>query len=87
VGLGSKILHPADDQGQTAFDLGRLGQRLSLLPDAREPLLQAGDAGPELALLDHPLGVAVDQPAGPPAQALDLAIEGRGLAPVARAPL
>jgi hypothetical protein len=85
VDLGGKVLHPADHQGQAAFGLSRLGQRLSLLLHPGEPLLQAGDARLELVAVDDPFGIAVDQPADPPVQALDRAVEGCGLVPVARA--
>ena len=83
--LCGKVLHPADHQGQAAFGLSRLGQRLSLLLHPGEPLLQAGDARLELVAVDDPFGIAVDQPADPPVQALDRAVEGCGLVPVARA--
>jgi len=83
VNLGGKVLHPADHQGEAAFGLGRVDQRLPLLLHAGKPLPQAGNARLELAMVDHPFGIAVDQPADPPTQAVNLAVEGRGLAPLA----
>jgi hypothetical protein len=81
--LDGEVLHAADHQSQAAFGPGGLEQHLPVRRHAREPLLQAGDAGLERITIDHPFDVAVDQSAHAPAQALDLAIEGGRLLPVA----
>ena len=83
MNLGGKILYPANHQGQAAFGLGHFDQRLALFLHAREPLLQARDAGLELVMVDHPFGIAVDESANPPTQAVDLAIDSRRLVLVA----
>ena len=52
--LGGQVLHPADHQRPAASGLGRFDERPPSLLRMGEPLPQAGDAGPELAALDHP---------------------------------
>jgi hypothetical protein len=69
-----EILHPADHTRQATFDLGRFGEGLPLRLRPRKSLPQAGEARPGLLALDHPFGVAVDEPANAAAQASDPAI-------------
>jgi hypothetical protein len=61
--LGRKFFEPADDQGQLTFRRDRIESGLPALPELRQAAFEAGDAGLELATLDHPLGIAVDQTA------------------------
>ncbi len=56
-----EVLQVTDDQPQVTL-LGRLrGEVSGLGIQHRRPLFEPGDAGLKLALLDEPLGVAVDE--------------------------
>jgi hypothetical protein len=75
VDLGRELFEPADDQAQLALALGCGRSRLPPLLELRAAGLEASNAGLELAAVDHPLGIAVDQPADAALKAGDLSIE------------
>jgi hypothetical protein len=75
-----KVLQAPDDERQVPFDFGIGGQLLPFCLEVRQALPHAADTGLELAALDYPFGIAVDEPSDAPAQPGDLAIEaGQGV--------
>jgi hypothetical protein len=70
-------LEPPDDQRQLRAQPRPLDEPAPLLLQARQALPQPGDARLELGPLDQALGVAVDQPADPAPQPLQLGLDGR----------
>ena len=62
---------------QRRLPIGGVRQHLALLIQSGQPFLQAEDPRLELCLLDHSLGIAVDQPAHAPAQLGDLSLQRR----------
>ena len=58
---GGKVLDLADDQGQLALSLRRLGGSTLLLLQPGNARLQPADTRLEFVTLDHPGGVTVDQ--------------------------
>jgi hypothetical protein len=73
--LGSKILQLTDDQGQLALGFRHLGGRLLSLLELGNARLEPGDARLELGAVNHPGGIAVDQPTDSALQCRDLAFK------------
>ena len=70
-------LEPPDDQRQLRAQPRPLDEPAPLLLQARQAPPQPSDTRLELGLLDQALGVAVDQPADPAPQPLQLGLDGR----------
>jgi hypothetical protein len=70
-------LEPPDDQRQLRAQPRPLDEPAPLLLQARQAPPQPGDTRLELGPLDQALSVAVDQPADPAAQPLQLGLDGR----------
>ena len=60
--LRSKVFQSADDQLQVCVQGGCIRQLVGLFLQFRDPLSELHDAGLELALLNKPLGITINQP-------------------------
>ena len=77
VGHGrGEVVQMADNQPQIALRRRLLGKVFRLRFEDHHALLEARHAGLEFALLDEPLGVAVDQAPDPLSQLADLGLGG-----------
>ena len=79
---GGEVIQVADNQPQIALRRSLVGEVFRLCFEDRHALLEARHAGLEFALLDEPLGIAVDEAPDPLPQLTGLRLGGREVGPL-----